>query len=97
MKFSEIYQNIHKTSFWLCLIVSIALITIAFFIPPTAVVDGSVIAAVGEIFAFAALGQVAAAIEKGRSVKVSKGDVNLSVGEDAEDGQDSGEYDQMNP
>lgn len=96
MKFSEVYNNLHLTSFWLCLTISVALIVIAFFIPPTAVVDGSVIAAVGEIFAFAALGQVAAAIEKGKRVKVSKGDVNLTVGDD-DDAQDSGEYDQMKP
>lgn len=85
MKFSEIYGNIHKTSFWICLILSIALIVTAFFVPPTAVIDGSVIAAVGEIFAFAALGQVAAAIEKGRNVKVSKGNVSMSVGDDDKD------------
>ncbi|MBR3467174.1 MAG: hypothetical protein IKH15_08160 [Bacteroidales bacterium] len=89
MKLSEIYSNLHRTSFWICLIISILLIVTAFFVPPTAVVDGSVIAAVGEIFAFAALGQVAAAIERGRNVKVSKGNVSMSVGDDDEV-QDSG-------
>lgn len=85
MKLSEIYSNLHRTSFWICLIISILLIVTAFFVPPTAVVDGSVIAAVGEIFAFAALGQVAAAIERGRNVKVSKGNVSMSVGDDNDD------------
>ena len=36
-------------------VIAVALIIGSFFVPPTGVVDSSVLAAVGEIFAFAAL------------------------------------------
>lgn len=41
--------------------------------------DPSVLAAVGELFAFAALGTVIKAIDKGSSASVKKGDVEIKI------------------
>ena len=82
--FKALYNNLHKTAFWICLITSIVLITMSFILPPSGYVEPTVLGATGEIFAFATLGQVAYAIEKGKNVTVSKGDVNVTVGKNHE-------------
>ena len=53
--------------FWLFSSIGLLLIIIAFFIPPAAYIDSSVLIAVGEINGFAALGAVIKAIDKGSS------------------------------
>lgn len=65
--------------------ISIALIITSFFVPPLGVIDGSVIAATGELFAFASLYCVIKAIDKGTTAKLSKGDVNLEFTKNKED------------
>lgn len=75
-------DRFHKNVFIICLVVSLGLIIASFFIPPLAVVDGSVLAAVGEIFGFAALGEVAAAIERGHSASISHGNTTISINKD---------------
>lgn len=53
-----------------------------FFCPPLGIIDGSVLTAVGELFAFAALSQVPdliQAIREGRSFTISKGDFKMDV------------------
>lgn len=79
----------HKWVFLLTLLVSIGLIVTSFFIPPLAVVDGSVLAAVGELFGFAALGEVAAAVERGHGATISHGNTTIEIKK--EDDNDSGE------
>ena len=71
----------HNWAFWLCLLVSIFLIVTSFFIPPMAVVDGSILACVGELFAFAALGNISAAIAKGMDAKIEHNGTSLTVGD----------------
>ena len=89
----DIYQNLDKTAFWVCLITSIILIGVSFLIPPLAVVDGSVLAAVGEIFGFAALATVIVAIHKGKAISVSHGDTTIEVkhpdSDDSPDGEEA--------
>lgn len=80
-------DRFHKNVFLICLVVSLGLIVTSFFIPPLAVVDGSVLAAVGEIFAFAALGEVAAAIERGHSASISHGNTTISINKDEDEVQ----------
>ena len=70
-----------KIVFFICLIISVGLIVGGFFVPPMGVIDGSILMAVGELFAFAALGVGAQAIADGRKVKVNKGDVEINVNE----------------
>ena len=71
----------HNWIFWVCLITSIFLIVTSFFIPPLAVVDGSVLASVGELFGFAALGNIIAAIEKGIDAKVEHNGTSITIGD----------------
>lgn len=59
---------------------SIILIAASFVIPPVGVINATVLTAVGELFAFAALGEVCAAVDRGKTVSLSKNDVNLTVG-----------------
>jgi hypothetical protein len=59
--------------FWLTFVTSVILLVASFLLPPTGVIDTSVLTAVGELFAFAALGVGAKAVSKGMSTTVSKG------------------------
>ena len=63
----EFYRNYLKsnTFFWVFSIIGLLLIIIAFFTPPAAYIDQSVLYAVAEINAFIALGAVIKAIDKG--------------------------------
>ena len=64
--------------------IAVALIVTSFFIPPQGVVDSSVLAAVGEIFAFAALFAAWEAIDKGIDAKVTHGNTTLSIDGDGD-------------
>lgn len=66
-------------TFYVTLIVSIALIVGGFIVPPTGVIDGSVLTAVGLLLMFAVVEKIPEAIAAGRSVKISKGDASLEV------------------
>ena len=65
--------------FYLNLGVSIALIVAGFFVPPTGVIDGSVLTAVGLLLMFAVIEKIPEAIKAGRNIKVQKGDTSLEV------------------
>lgn len=80
-KLNAFFGPFHKWVFLICLAITIGLIVTSFFIPPAGVIDGSVLAGVGELFGFAALGEVGAAVEKGKTAKVTKGGVELSIGD----------------
>lgn len=67
--------------FHLLTIFSVALIIASFIVPPTGIIDPSVLASVGEVFAFAALGAVIKAIDKGTGAKINKGNVTLEIQE----------------
>lgn len=69
-------------AFRLTLAVSIALIVGGFLLPPSGVIDGSVITAVGELLTFAALAQVPdviKAVRDGKSISLTKGDFKVDV------------------
>lgn len=80
--FARTFGKVNKISFFVCMLISIVLIITAFFVPPTAVIDPSVLAAVGEIFAWGALVVVIEGIEKGRAVTMTKGDLQISLDDD---------------
>lgn len=69
----------HKYVFLICLIISVILLVISWIAPPPFEISSSVIAGVGELFAFAALGEVCAALERGMSAKISRGDTSVEV------------------
>lgn len=78
----------NKWVFYICLGVSLTLLVSAFFIPPTAEISSSVIAAVGEIFLWPVLGTVLVAIEKGSDVKITKGDATIHIDNPENDNND---------
>lgn len=72
---------LHNVWFIVFSLVAIGLIIGSFFVPPMGVIDGSVLAAVGEIFAFAALGTVIKAIDNGVDAKVQHNNTTLTIGD----------------
>lgn len=60
-------------------LVSVGLIVASFIVPPTGVIDPTVLAATGELFAFAALYVVFVAVLNGTKASVQKGDIALTV------------------
>lgn len=60
---------------------AVALIISSFILPPTGIIDTSVLAAVGEIFAFAALGTLLYALDKNKKATITHKDTSLTVGD----------------
>ena len=85
----EFYKNYleNNTFFWIFSIIGLLLIIIAFFIPPAAYIDSSILIAVGEINGFIAMGAVLKAIDKGVDATFQKGDTSVTItnNEDEED------------
>lgn len=79
----KFYNNFLRDNlyFWFFGGISVLLIVLSFFIPPLSVVDGSVLAAAGELFAFAALGAVIHAIDTGKTATIQHGSTSLTVKE----------------
>lgn len=66
-------------AFAITLAVSIGLIVGGFLTPPKGEIDGSVLKAVGELFAFAALALGGHALTLGYDLKVSRGDTSVEI------------------
>lgn len=79
---NRIWNRINKIAFFVCLGISITLIVVAFFVPPTAVIDSSVLTATGEVFAFCGLLTVMDAVERGHDIKMQKGETSISINKD---------------
>lgn len=84
------WNNYLARNLWFHVLTSIAIILLiaSWFVPPMAIVDGSVLAAVGEIFGFAALGAVIKAIEEGRTASITHGNTTISVNKEMEEEED---------
>lgn len=72
-------DRFHKNIFLITVMVSVGLIVASFLTPPMWIIDGSVLAATGELFGFAALAEVAAAIERGHSATISHGGTSIEI------------------
>ena len=86
----EFYKNYLQSNlfFWLFSGIGLLLIIIAFFIPPTAYIEQSVLIAVGEINGFIAIGAVLKAIDKGVDATFQKGDTSVTItNNDEEEGE----------
>lgn len=77
-------DRFHKNVFLVCLLTSVGLILASFITPPMWIIDGSVLAATGELFGFASLGEVAAAIERGHSASISHGNTQIEIRKEEE-------------
>lgn len=71
-----------NTYFWVFGGIALTLMVVSFVLPPTGVIDPSALDAVGWIFAFAALGTIIKAIDKGIDAKVTKGDTCFELNND---------------
>ena len=83
----EFYRNYLQSNlfFWLFSGIGLLLIIIAFFIPPTAYIEQSVLIAVGEINGFIALGAVIKSIDKGRSASIKHNNTELTINGDEDE------------
>ena len=77
-------RRIWRHDIWLRILTlaSIALLVWSFVLPPPGVIDSSVIAAVGELAGFAALWQIAKAIDKGVDAALRRGDTEITIHND---------------
>lgn len=67
---------------FVCFVISIIMIIVSFILPPTGVIDSSVLSAVGELGIFSTLLRIPDLIEKikdGKSVELRKGDASIKV------------------
>lgn len=74
--------------FWVFGISSIILLGVSFVLPPTGVINATVLDGVAELFAFASLGAVYRAINKGTPASITHGGTTVSVNKDAEENGD---------
>ena len=86
-RMKKFYNNFLRDNlyFWFFGGISVLLILISFFVPPVSIVDGSVLAAAGELFGFAALGAVIHSIDRGKTASVSHNGTTITVGEKEEE------------
>lgn len=75
----------HNAAFWIFGGVSIVLLVVSFFLPPAGVVTPSAMEAVAELFAFASLGAVYKAIDKGTSASITHGGTTVTVNKDEDE------------
>lgn len=71
-----------KIVFYICLVVSICLFIGGFLVPPTGIIDGSVLTACGILLGYSALGIFGRALDEGKIAKFEKGETRVTVGED---------------
>lgn len=71
--------------FWIFSIIGVVMMIVAFFIPPTAHIDSSILVAVGEINGFIALGTVLKAIDKGSSASIKHNGTELTINGDEQE------------
>lgn len=64
---------------WICLVASLGLLTASFVVPPTGIIDPSVLRAASLIFGFAALFVIREAVMEGLGVKLTHGETTIEV------------------
>ena len=76
--------NILSHDIWFHIFASLSLILIvaSFILPPTGMIDPSVIGAVGEITGFGALWELHVAIRKGFDAKIQHHDTTIEINKD---------------
>lgn len=69
--------------FWVCLMVTLVLMLLGFYLPPMGEISPSVLQAVGWLFGFAALAKFCetanAAVKAGYDAKVEHGDTKIEI------------------
>lgn len=65
--------------FWVCLLAAISLLTTSFILPPTGVIDSSVLAGVGELFGFSALYEFVSLARQGKAASIIHNNTTLKI------------------
>lgn len=81
-KCQKVFNRHYVIAFWTTLVVGIALIITGFFMPPMAVIDGSILKAVGELMFWPTIAFGVKAVEDGRVAKFHFGKSSIHIGED---------------
>lgn len=76
-------MTVSQWIFWICLVVSIGLCIAGFILPPSGVIDPSVLTAVGELLGFASVAQIPY-LAKDHNVEIHHGDTTIKVTDDDE-------------
>ena len=74
----------HWIAFFICLSVSIFLMIGSAVVPPPFVVDASIFKCVAWLFAFAALSQIPALVNSGKTAKIQHGNISVTVSDQEE-------------
>lgn len=75
----------HWISFWICLGISIFLMIGSALTPPHFVIHSSIFHAVAWLFGFAALSQVPAIVQSGKTAIIKHGNTSLTVGDNGDE------------
>ena len=73
-----------RAIFYVCLCVALILMVASFILPPTGVIDPSVLKAAAILLGFAALGIVGKNLSLGKDVTFSHGDTEVTIGDKEE-------------
>lgn len=86
----EFYKNhLENNSFFIFFsIAALLLIVAGFIVPPTGIIDRSVLIAVGELNGTLAIGAVIKSIDKGRSATFHHNDTELTITGDKDEEED---------
>ena len=82
---SIIHKQEDKVIFYVCLGVAIALLAVSFCLPPTGVIDPSILKAVAELLGFAALAIVGKNLALGKDVKFHHGQTEVTIGDNEDE------------
>lgn len=89
-------RNVTKTTtilLWLFGLTTIALFVASFVVPPTGVIDPSILKAAAFLFAFATLAEAREAIREGLGVKLTHGHTTIEVHDlDGQPGHENGQH-----
>ena len=69
----------NRVEFWVCLMTSVGLLVGGFFTPPMAVIDGSVLQAVGLLLGYGTIAQLPVVIGSAKSAKITHGNTTIEV------------------
>ena len=64
---------------WIITIVAVLLVVVGFILPPTGVIDGSVLTAVGELIGLRAVCMLPDMIHRGSDVTIQHGNTSVTV------------------
>ncbi len=81
VKAMDCNQRGHWIAFFICLAVSIFLMIGSALTPPQFVIDSSIFKGVAWLFGFAALSQVPAIVNSGKTARLQHGNTSLTVGD----------------